>query len=132
METRSDPVTEPVVTGADGRAVARTLGRLLRQTSEYEAFWQALQAANQDPVLQRLGEQIRAQQAARLWGDEGEHEAALARLEQEVEMLSVVRDYHQAESRVNALFSAVDALISQAAGLDFAANARRSGCSCGG
>ena len=43
-----------------------------------------------------------------------------------------MKEYREREKEVGALIQAVDKIISQEAGLDFAVNAERTGCSCGG
>jgi|DewCreStandDraft_4_1066084.scaffolds.fasta_scaffold318309_1 cell fate (sporulation/competence/biofilm development) regulator YlbF (YheA/YmcA/DUF963 family) len=115
----------------DAREAAQTLGTLLRQMPEYEAFLKALQAVNSDPVIERLGAQMRFHRDALQWGrDDGQHAAELERLEMELEALPLVKEYRQAEAQVRQLFQAVEEIISQEAGVAFAANARRGGC-CG-
>ena len=42
-----------------------------------------------------------------------------------------MQEYSAAETEVSALFQAVDKIFSQEAGVDFAVNARRTGCSRG-
>lgn len=113
---------------------ARRVGELLRSTSEYEAYLSALNAVNNHPDVQKIAVQIRSHQNALRWfqGDIDEHEASLARLEAELETLPVVQGYRQAERILMEIFTEVDAIISQAAGVAFAVNARRSGCGCGG
>jgi cell fate (sporulation/competence/biofilm development) regulator YlbF (YheA/YmcA/DUF963 family) len=117
---------------AEPRQAAQALGALLRQTPEYENFLKALKTVNNDPAVQRLGAQMRSHQTALQWGrdNDGQHAIELERLELEMEALPSVKAYRQAESEVQKVFRSVDELISQEAGLAFAANARRSGC-CG-
>jgi hypothetical protein len=64
--------------------------------------------------------------------DASEHETALIRLETTLEALPIFKDYLQAKIAVCQMFAEVDSIISQAAGVPFATNAKRSGCSCGG
>lgn len=123
------PVQTAVKT--DPRKAAQTLGTLLRQTPEYETFLKALKVVNSDPVIEKLGAQMRVHRDALQWGrDDGQHAAELERLEMELEALPLVKEYRQAEEQVRQLFQAVEEIISQEAGLAFAANARRGGC-CG-
>jgi cell fate (sporulation/competence/biofilm development) regulator YlbF (YheA/YmcA/DUF963 family) len=65
-------------------------------------------------------------------GDASERETALVRLEIDLEAQPVIKDYHRAETAVCQMFNEVDTIISQVAGVPFAANAKRSGCGCGG
>jgi cell fate (sporulation/competence/biofilm development) regulator YlbF (YheA/YmcA/DUF963 family) len=132
MDVQLNPPPIPAPVTADPHQTARTLGSLLRQTPEYEAFLIALQAVNNDLTVQKLGAQMRAHQNALQWGrdDIGQHAAELERLEMEIESLLLVKEYRQAETKLQLLFRAVDEIISQEAGVAFAANAKRSGC-CG-
>jgi cell fate (sporulation/competence/biofilm development) regulator YlbF (YheA/YmcA/DUF963 family) len=131
MDTPIDLSPTQTAVKTDPREAAQTLGTLLRQTPEYEAFLKALKAVNSDPVIERLGAQMRFHQDALQWGrDDGQHAAELERLEMELEALPLVKEYRQAEAQVRQLFQAVEEIISQEAGVAFAANARRSGC-CG-
>jgi cell fate (sporulation/competence/biofilm development) regulator YlbF (YheA/YmcA/DUF963 family) len=113
---------------------ARELGELLLHTPEYQAFLKALNAANINPAVQKISAEMRSHQDALRWSlkNTGEHEAELARLETEFETLTVIQDYRLTEEAVCRMFAEVDLIISQAAGVPFAANAKRSGCGCGG
>lgn len=116
------------------KQAARTLGELLRRTPEYEAFLQALKAVNDDPQVQKISTQIRSHQDALRWyqGDIENHETSLSNLEAELEGLPAVKSYRKAERQAGQIFAEVERMISQTAGVPFAANARRSGCGCGG
>lgn len=113
---------------------ARELGELLLHTPEYEVFLKALNTVNNDPEVQKISAEIHTHQNALRWSpkDPGEHDASLTRLVAELEALPIVQDYGLAEEVVCRLFAEVDAIISQAAGVPFATNAKRSGCGCGG
>lgn len=132
MDIELNPLPAPATVKVDPRQAAQALGALLRQTPEYEAFLKALKAVNNDLTVQGLGAQMRAHQNALQWGRDGngQHAAELARLEQEMEALPTVKEYRQAEAQAQQLLRAVDEIISQEAGLAFAANAKRGGC-CG-
>ena len=134
MELQTNPASAPTAVKTDPLQAAQTLGNLLRQTPEYEAFLKALKAVNSDLAIQRLSAQIRDHRSILQWGHdaEGQHAAELARLELEMEDLPAVKEYHRAEKEVVLLFCAVDEIISQEAGVAFAVNAQRSGCACGG
>ena len=118
-------------TGAE--QAARELGELLLHTPEYELFLKALNALNNDPMVQKISAEIRSHQNATRWspGNTGEHDAALARLETELEGIQAVQEYRLAEEAACRLFAEIDAIISQAAGVPFATNAKRNGCGCG-
>jgi len=134
MDLQLNPMPVPAAVKADPRQAAQALGRLLRQTPEYEAFLKELNVVNNHPAVQKISTQMRSHQNALRWfqGDMDDHEASLARLETELEALAVVQGYRQAENTVSQMFTEVDSVISQAAGVPFAANAKRSGCGCGG
>lgn len=119
---------------ADPLEAATTLGTLLTHTPEYKAFITALQAVNSDLTVQKLSAEMRAHQATLQWGRDADdqHAAELTRLELEMDDLPLVKEYREAARDVSALFQAVDKVVSHEAGVDFAVNAQRSSCSCGG
>jgi cell fate (sporulation/competence/biofilm development) regulator YlbF (YheA/YmcA/DUF963 family) len=116
----------------DPLQAAQVLGQLLCETPEYNTLIQALQAKNSDLTLLKLSAEMRSHQTALRWGNDpdGQHAAEMTRLELEMEDMPVVKAYRQAEQDVSVLFRAVDEIISSEAGLDFAVNAQRTGCSC--
>jgi cell fate (sporulation/competence/biofilm development) regulator YlbF (YheA/YmcA/DUF963 family) len=118
----------------DPLQVAHSLGELLSRTPEYSAFLDALKTVNSNLTIQELSAEIRAHQTALKWGHDadGQHAAELRRLELEMEDLPAVKEYHEAEKELSTLFHAVDEIVGREAGVDFAINARRSGCGCGG
>jgi cell fate (sporulation/competence/biofilm development) regulator YmcA (YheA/YmcA/DUF963 family) len=128
----------PIITNSELKTeadqAARELGELLLHTPEYQVFLKALSAVNNNPAVQKISAEMRSHQNALRWSPKnaGENEAALARLETELEMMPVVQDYRLAEEAVCRMFAEEDTIISQAAGVPFAANAKRSGCGCGG
>lgn len=132
MNSPLSPVTP--TTKIDPLQAAQTLGNLLSQTPEYKAFIEAQTAVSSDPVSYTLSVQMRGHQNAIQCGRDlcGEHAAELTRLELEIEDLPVVKEYHRCAEKVSALFQAVDKIVSQESGVDFAINARRGGCVCGG
>lgn len=109
---------------------AQTLGALLKETVEFQAFLRASQAIETDALVQELLKQIESHRSALQWGlgDRASHRAALRKLQAQLEALPSVQAYRQAERAVRDLFHAVDALIGEAAGVEFAVNARRSCC----
>lgn len=114
---------------AQAQQRARALGARLKESAEFRAWAKASQAVNTDPTVQNLVRQISAHRSA-LWGQvqSGDAAVALGKLQTELESLNVVRDYRRAESALRDLFRAVDAAIGAAAGVEFAANAKRSCC----
>jgi len=131
IQTLTSTSTE-LKTGAE--QAARELGELLLHTPEYELFLKTLDAVNNNLEVQKISAEIRSHQNAMRWspGDTGEHDAALTRLEIELEVIQAVQEYRLAEEAACRLFAEVDSIISQAAGVPFATNAKRSGCGCGG
>ncbi len=131
-------VQMPVMAGLELRTTAEQyaheLGELLLKIPDYQVFVQALTAVNKDPAVQKISMVMRSHQNALRWfqGDAEAHEDALAHLEAELELIPVVQDYHLAEQDLRRIFTEVNTIISQAAGISFAINARRSGCGCGG
>lgn len=116
----------------DSRQAAQVLGNLLKQTAEYQAFFDALKAVNADQQVQKLGAEMNKHRSALQWGrdDDRQHAVELARLEEEIESLPSVQVYRRAEQIIVELFTTVDQVISAEAGVAFAANAKRGGC-CG-
>lgn len=127
------PITASTESKIEPKHAARELGELLLHTPEYQAFLAALNAVNNDPTVREISTKMRSHQNALRWSpmNSGEHQIALTRLELELEELLIVQDYRRAEEAVCRLFAEVDTIISEAAGVPFAAYARRSGCSCG-
>lgn len=121
-------------TKIDPFQAAQALGNLLSQAPEYKAFIEAQKAVNSDPISYTLSVQMRGHQNAIQCGRDlyGEHAAELTRLELEIADLPIVKEYHKTMNEVCTLFQEIDKIISQESGLDFAVNARRGGCACGG
>lgn len=111
---------------------AQALGALLSQAPAYREFLQMLKVVNDDQAVQKLGTEMRKHRSAMQWGtDSGmQHAAELARLEEQMENLPSVKEYRRTEHAVEQLFLAVDRIITEQAGVAFAANAKRGGC-CG-
>ncbi len=132
MKIPLDPVSS--TTRIDPFQAARNLGNLLSQTPEYKAYIEAQKAVNSDPTSYALSVQLRGHQNAIQCGRDlyGEHAAESTRLELEMEDLPVVKRFHETAKEVGALFQAVDEIVSQESGIEFAVNAKRGGCACGG
>lgn len=128
VETRTQ--TTPIVEGTEMSQAVRSLAEVLKATPEFQAMLQAAQAVNIDDTVQDLLRQIRIQQSALYWGQgaQANQSRPLRELQADLEAQPAVRAYRQAEPAARDLFRAVDAAISAAAGVDFAANAKRSCC----
>jgi len=101
------------------RAVDR-LADLLAETSEVRELIRAALALKNDPDLIRISLGIKDLKAA-----EGDNKQPMLEvLLHEREALPVVLQFRQAEAVVRELFTNVDEVISAAAGLKFAENAR--------
>jgi len=134
MGLQLNPTSTPTAVKMDPLQAAKILGKLLRQTPEYEAHLKALKAVNNDLTVQRFSAEMRAHRSAVQWGRDadGQHTAEVIRLELEMEDVPVMKEYRQTEKEVSLLFRAVDAIVSQEAGLAFVVNAQRTACACGG
>jgi cell fate (sporulation/competence/biofilm development) regulator YlbF (YheA/YmcA/DUF963 family) len=125
----SEVLDVPVVEVTTSDAV-QALGAQLKAAPEVQAFFQAALAIQRDAPTQKLLRSIREHQTAMQWqtGDPAEHARTLNELERELAAQPLYQTYHQAEQSVRELLMAVDAVISEAAGVEFAANAKRSCC----
>lgn len=106
------------------------LAEIMKRQPAYVAFMQAHQALQSDEEAQRylkegqrLGSQLQFD-----WSKE-KQERFNTILDQ-FNQLACVKAYHEAELELRQLFCAVDVVISEAAGVEFAVNARRRSC-CG-
>jgi cell fate (sporulation/competence/biofilm development) regulator YmcA (YheA/YmcA/DUF963 family) len=108
---------------------AERLATLMEQTPEFQEFARLAGLINMDPDVKRILSEIRMSQM----GYGANQEEALEKLQTELEALPAVQAYRKAEGIVIDMFHAVDAVISQNAGLSFAVNAKVTscGCSCG-
>lgn len=112
----------PVFAASD---VSEPLHRLANQLKEQPAvtrFLDASQAMQADAEAQALLAELRARQY------QGIGEADYDRLLLQFYGHPSVRTYQAAEEELYALLQTVNAVISEAAGIDFAANAKRSCC----
>ncbi len=125
---------QPSAVRADPVQAAQALAHLIKQTPLYGAFLQALHAVNNDSTIQTLSEQLRGHRTALQWGHdpEGLHAVEAMRLELQIGDLPLVQDYRRLEREMSQLLRVVDEIVSQEAGIDFAVNAQRTGCGCGG
>lgn len=137
MSTPSTRIDLPILSMmGDAKVVqaAQSLGKLLAETPEYQAFLQALKDINHDLEVQKLSARIREHDSAIQWGRGNvlEHQAELKTLQVQLESLPIVQTYHNAERTFVQLCREVNQAISANAGVEFAPNARKSGCGCGG
>ncbi|MBN1667032.1 MAG: YlbF family regulator [Anaerolineales bacterium] len=137
MNSNPSQLDVPVLTtfeDRDSTQIAQSLGKILLDTPEYQTFLNALNEVNNNVEVRRISLQMREHDTALKWGkgDPDEHRVALEQLNQEMENLSCLRAYRHAENVIVSLCRQLDQVISQAAGIEFAPNARRSSCGCGG
>ena len=105
--------------------VSEPLHRLVEQLKAHPAYTQffaAYQAMQADAEAQSLLTQLRTQQY------QGMNAAEYDRLLQQFYSRPAVKTYQAAEEALYDLIQAVDAVVSETAGIDFAANAKRSCC----
>ena len=98
------------------------LVNLIKERPEVARFFGTFQALQADEDAQKLQSELRARQYQ--VGDE----AAYQQLLQQFYSRPSVKAYQAAEEALYDLLRAVDVSISEAAGIDFAANAKRSCC----
>ena len=108
------------------------LGDLLREHPQYQAYMQSIVALQNDPRVKELSLKLQQTRNA-VYSSKGKSDlsAELKRIELELEELPVIQTYRAAEKDARDLLVAVNALLSEALKVDFAANAKR-GCGCGG
>jgi cell fate (sporulation/competence/biofilm development) regulator YlbF (YheA/YmcA/DUF963 family) len=95
MDVQTKPFDQPTAVNLNPQEAAKRLGNYLRHTTEYETFSSAYKAVNNDPTVQKLGNELRAHQRAMQWSfdAENQHATEIARLEQEIEALPVVHRF---------------------------------------
>ena len=123
-----------LVMGEQVVQAARDFSEALSETAQYQAWEQATWSLRQDQAAQSLAEKLQAKQRElepllMLGAASAEQRAELERLRTEYLALPAITAYMQAEAGLRALCQATNMVLSQAAGLDFAANCA-SGC-CG-
>ncbi len=108
------------------------LGDLIRELPLYQSYMQSIMDLQSDPRVKELSLKIQTNRNAVYGGkNTPELSAELQRIELELETLPAIQAYRAAEKDARDLLSAVNALLSAALKVDFAANAKR-GCGCGG
>ena len=123
-----------LVMGEQVVQAARDFSEALSETTQYQAWEQATWSLRQDQAAQSLAEKLQTRQQElepllMLGAASAEQRAELERLRTEYLALPTIMAYMQAEADLRALCQAANMVLSQAAGLDFAANCA-SGC-CG-
>ena len=108
------------------------LGDLIRELPLYQSYMQSIMDLQSDPRVKELSLKIQTNRNAVYGGkNTPELSAELQRIELELETLPAIQAYRAAEKDARDLLSTVNALLSAALKVDFAANAKR-GCGCGG
>jgi len=126
------PVLNLPTTHEQVEQAAVKLGDLLRELPLYQAYMQSIISLQSDPRVKELSLKLQQTRNA-VYGGKGKSDlsAELQRLELELEDLPVIKAYRATENDARELLVAVNALLSEALKVDFAANAKR-GCGCGG
>lgn len=108
------------------------LGDLLREHPQYQTYMQSITNLQNDPRVKELSLKLQQTRSA-VYNSKNKSDlsAELQRIELELEEMPVIKTYRAAEDNARALLVAVNALLSDALKIDFAANAKR-GCGCGG
>jgi cell fate (sporulation/competence/biofilm development) regulator YlbF (YheA/YmcA/DUF963 family) len=105
---------------------AEKLACLLIDTVEFQNYVRLSREVSLDSQISALQEKIHELQMS-YFNTVDEDGNTVQSLQEQVESLALMKEFRQAEAAVHQLFGDVDRLVSQAAGIDFAANAR-SGC----
>ena len=137
MSTPSTKIDLPILSMTGDAKItqpAQSLGKLLAETPEYQAFLQVLKDINHDLEVQKLSAKIREHDNAIQWGRGNvlEHHSEMETLQIQLESMPLVQTYHNAERIFVQLCHEINQAISENAGVEFAPNARKSGCGCGG
>ena len=123
-----------LVMGEQVVQAARDFSEALSETTQYQAWELATWSLRQDQAAQSLAEKLQARQRElepllMLGAASAEQRTELERLRSEYLGLPTIATCVQAEADLRTLCQAANSVLSQAAGLDFAANSA-SGC-CG-
>jgi len=126
------PVLNLPTTHEQVEQAAVKLGDLLRELPLYQAYMQSIISLQSDPHVKELSLKLQQTRNAVYGGkNTPELSAEMERLSLELEDLPVIKAYRATENDARELLVAVNALLSEALKVDFAANAKR-GCGCGG
>jgi len=123
-----------LVMGEQVVQAARDFAEALSETPQFQAWEQAAWAVRQDQAAQAMAQELQTMQRElepllMLGAASGEQRSELERLRSDYRALPTVTAYVQAEADLRTLCQAANEVLSQVAGLDFAANSA-SGC-CG-
>ncbi|RMF04573.1 MAG: hypothetical protein D6768_02920 [Chloroflexi bacterium] len=124
-----DATTE--TTGMDTQSVDEALLRLAGQLKSQPAFVALVNAYRNleaDTDAQNLLQEARTLQSQLYFSWSDKDQARLNELVAALNQTPSIIAYHRAEQELRVLFQAVDAVISEAAGVEFALNAKRSCC----
>ena len=121
-----------LVMGEQVVQAARDFAEALSETPQFQAWEQAAWAVRQDQAAQAMAQKLQTMQRElqpllMLGAASGEQRSELERLRSDYQALPTVTAYVQAEADLRTLCQAANEVLSQAAGLDFAANSA-SGC----
>ncbi|MBK8904294.1 MAG: YlbF family regulator [Anaerolineaceae bacterium] len=112
----------PIFAASNASEPLYRLATLLKAHAAYTRFLDTYRLMQADSQTQSLLAELRASQA------QGLDETTYHRLLQQFYARPSVKDYQRAEEEIYNLIIAVDKTISEAAGIDFAVNAKRSCC----
>ncbi len=112
----------PVLAASDVTKPLQGLASLIKEQPAYRHFFGAYRVMQADVEAQNLLAELRARQYR--VGDEGAYQQLLQRFNNRPS----VKVYQAAEEALHDLVQAIDETIGEAAGIDFAANAKRSCC----
>jgi cell fate (sporulation/competence/biofilm development) regulator YlbF (YheA/YmcA/DUF963 family) len=112
----------PVFTADDVSTSLQHLAVQLKTHPAFTRFWDTYRAFQNDPAAQNMLSELRAFQVR------GDNRAEYDRLLEQLYAQPTVEAYQVAEEALYDLFHEVNTVISEAAGIAFAANAKRSCC----
>ena len=122
-----------LVMGEQVVQAARDFAEALSETPQFQAWEQTAWAVRQDQVAQAMAQKLQTMQRElqpllMLGAASGEQRSELERLRSAYRALPTVTAYVQAEADLRTLCQAANEVLSQAAGLDFAANSASACC----
>lgn len=124
----TDTEAKSMTIGNAVRSSAQALGDVLCEHPFYTRFMQAYQAAQSDEQAQRLMGEAEALQNRLRFGGSAQDRQHLEEITRLFYELPSVKAYETALDDLRELLVAVDAVISEHAGVAFAENAQRSCC----
>jgi len=129
MDSTLKIATNTVENASNIHQTAKRLANLLHQSDEFQELMRLGSLVHLDPEISSVLQQIRYQQTH--YGKD-EEDVSIDTLEAQLLKLPSYQAYLKAENNARVLFKNVDKVISEAAGVSFAENAKRQGCGCGG